>query len=82
MCKLSKKEFMEKYNYAPSTYQRRMKVLKNTEIFRDAYEVITAKEISINIEIYEDFRSFLAYNRNRTRKISPKEFLKLKEERR
>lgn len=66
---------MAKYGYSKSTYQRRMKELKNTEIFNRAYERVTGQEIWINTELYEKFLSYKSFNRNRTRKVSPKDFL-------
>lgn len=67
---------MEKYHCSPSTYQQRMKVLKETNIFREAYERVTGQEVWINTELYDKFLSYLAHNRNRTRKTKPEEFLK------
>ncbi|MGO3609918.1 MAG: hypothetical protein ACTIOL_09265 [Enterococcus sp.] len=77
MAKLSKKQFMEKYGYSRSTYQRRMTMLKATPIFCDAYEMVTKKEVTIDTELYDKFRSYLAHNRLRTRKTSPEQFLNL-----
>ncbi|MGK0551936.1 hypothetical protein ACSFB8_07590 [Enterococcus faecalis] len=74
--KLRKKEFMEKYEYSPSTYQKRMALLRNTPIFREAYERVTSQEVWINIDIYDKFLSYLAHNRGRTRKVTPEEYLK------
>lgn len=75
MSKLSKKQFMKKYEYSPSRYQRRMKLLKETHIFKDAYERVTGQEVWINTELYDMFLSYMAHNRGRTRKTSPEEFI-------
>lgn len=80
MGRLTKKEFMKKYNYSPSTYQRRMAKLKGMPIFCEAYKRSTAKEVWIDIELYEKFLDFLAYNRLLTQKISPEKFLKINKE--
>lgn len=75
MTKLKKQDFVKKYNYSPSTYQRLMSELKNTEIFSAAYERVTGQEVWINTELYDKFLSFKSYNRLRTRKVTPKEFI-------
>lgn len=75
MAKLSKKDFIKKYKYSLSTYQSRMSELKKTDIFSAAYERVTGKEVWINTELYDKFLSYKAYNRLRTRKVKPKDFL-------
>lgn len=72
---LSKNEFLEKYKYSESTYQRRMSKLKNTEIFCDAYIRPTSREVRIDVELYEQFLRYESCNRILTRKVSPATFL-------
>lgn len=73
---IDKKDFMKKYKYSDSTYKRRMAVLKSTEHFSRAYQRVTAKEVRIDTDLYDQFLEYLAINRLRTRKVSEADFLK------
>ncbi|WP_165006063.1 MULTISPECIES: hypothetical protein [unclassified Enterococcus] len=75
MKKMRKKEFMKAYNYSASTYQRRMSELKSTPLFCRAYERVTGQEIWSDTKLCDIFLSFKAYNKIRTRKISPQKFI-------
>lgn len=72
---IDKKDFMKKYKYSDSTYKRRMAVLKNTEHFSKAYQRVTAKEVRIDTDLYDQFLEYLAVNRLRTKKIPVSVFL-------
>lgn len=76
MSKMDKQDFMKKYKYSDSTYKRRMAVLKSTEHFSRAYQRVTAKEVRIDTDLYDQFLEYLAVNRLRTRKVSVADFLK------
>lgn len=73
---ISKQEFMAKYGYSKSKYQRRMSRLKDTAIFCEAYIRPSRQEVRINVELYEKYLKYLDYNRLLTRKVSPEEFMK------
>ncbi|WP_122645730.1 hypothetical protein [Enterococcus mediterraneensis] len=75
MPKMDKQDFMKKYKYSDSTYKRRMAVLKSTEHFSRAYQRVTAKEVRIDTDLYDQFLAYLALNRLRTRKVSVPDFL-------
>lgn len=75
LLKIDKQDFMKKYKYSASTYHRRMAVLKSTEYFSRAYQRVTAKEVRIDTDLYDQFLEYLAVNRLRTRKISVSDFL-------
>lgn len=66
--RLSKAEFKEKYKYSESTYQRRMKEFKNSR-FSEGYNAVTAKEITIDVDLYEQFRTWRSKNRFRVRAV-------------
>lgn len=73
---ISKKDFMQKYGYSKSTWQRRMAELKTTPIFNKAYIAVTSQDIWIDEELYQKFMAYKSANRLRKRKIKPAEFLK------
>ncbi|MCH3259451.1 hypothetical protein LDA53_11300 [Enterococcus faecium] len=60
--RLSKAEFKEKYKYSESTYQRRMKEFKKSR-FSEGYNAVTSKEITIDVDLYEQFRTWRSKNR-------------------
>lgn len=67
--KLCKKKFKEELRYSETTYQRRMTEFKKSP-FKQGYESVTAKEILIDIDQYNKFRSWKANNRYRARKVT------------
>lgn len=51
---VTKEEFLERMGYSESTYHRRMKKFKVPK-YREGYIRMTAKEIYIDMNIYEEF---------------------------
>lgn len=66
--RLSKAEFKERYQYSESTYQRRMKEFKKSR-FSEGDNAVTAKEITIDVDLYEQFRTWRSKNRFRVRAV-------------
>lgn len=62
---LSKNEFKEKYGYSESTYQRRMSKFKSDANFSKGYIRPMAKEVRIDIIIYQSFLQSQSDNRLR-----------------
>lgn len=64
---LTKAEFKEKFHMSESTYQRRMKLFKESP-FRSGYKAVTSKDVWIDVDLYHQFKDWLAANSMRVRK--------------
>lgn len=64
---LIKVDFKKKFKMSESTYQRRMKLFKESP-FRSGYKPVTSKEIWIDVDLYHQFKDWLASNSLRVRK--------------
>ena len=79
---LKKSEFLKRYGprdtpMSPATYHRRMKVLKETPFFNEAYQEVTTNEVYIDTDIYDEYIRWRSHNRRKgTKYIEPLEWLK------
>ena len=79
---LKKSEFLKRYGprdtpMSQMTYHRRMKELKETPFFSDAYQEVTSNEIYIDTEMYDEYIRWRSHNRRKgTKYIEPLEWLK------
>lgn len=82
MSLMKKCDFMAKYGprdtpMSPATYHRRMKVLKETPFFNEAYQEVTSNEVYIDTNLYEEYIKWRSHNRRKgTKYIEPLEWLK------
>lgn len=79
---LKKAEFMRRYGprdtpMSTMTYYRRMKDLKATPFFNEAYREVTTNEVYIDTDIYDEYVRWKSHNnRKGTKYIEPLEWLK------
>lgn len=78
---LKKCDFLERYGprdtpMSPATYHRRMKELKETPFFNEAYHEVTSNEVYIDSELYDEYIRWRSHNRRKgTKYIEPYEWL-------
>lgn len=81
MSLMKKCDFMAKYGpkntpMSESTYYNRMKELKSTPFFNEAYQALTSSEVYIDSELYEEYIKWKSHNRRKgTRYIEPLDWL-------